>query len=104
MFLVWFSTVFVLFLFGFAFCSRLFLCVLRFVFVLGLGGLGGICIVYVQGWVGGISNVLVETRFDQSAKLAFWWTIRLGGPIPPGIDESVGRQALHAPRAPGHPP
>ena len=42
--------------------------------------------------------------FDPSAKLAFWWTLRLGGPIPSGMDESVGRQALHAPRVSGRPP
>ena len=54
--------------------------------------------------LGGISNVLVEAGFDPPAKLALWWALRLGGPILFRMDESVGRQALHAPRAPGRPP
>ena len=32
-----------------------------------------------------------EVRFDPSAKLAFWWTLRLGEPIPSGwMSLSVG--------------
>ena len=46
----------------------------------------------------------MEAGFDPPAKLASWWALRLGGPVLSGMDESVGRQALHAPRVPGRPP
>ena len=89
------------------FCSRLFLCVLPFVFV-GFGrvgwvsyclcaGLAGISKVYVLGWVGLVMFQWRQGSIPQQS-------CRSGGPIPPGMDKSVGPQVLHANRVPGHPP